>query len=78
LPMLKDKNPSPQTRGNKPVPTSIHTKATWASEMPSANQIPPLIKSYQALIPLILCKFHSTYQVTNPKIEVSLITTINH
>jgi hypothetical protein len=33
-----------------------------------ANQIPPFIKPYQALIPLISYKLHSNYPIINPEI----------
>jgi hypothetical protein len=58
--MLRDKSPSPQRTRNKPRPTSTHAKATWASEVPFANLIPPFIKPYQAPIPSIPSKFLAT------------------
>jgi hypothetical protein len=76
--MLRDKNPSPQRRGSKPRPTSVHAKATWASEVPLTNQIPPFIKPYQALIPPILCKFHFIYPVINLETRFFPTTTTNH
>jgi hypothetical protein len=73
--MLRDKSPSPQRTRNKPRPTSTHAKATWASEVPFANLIPPFIKPYQAPIPSIPSKFHSSYSVINPETGFSPTTT---
>jgi hypothetical protein len=66
--MLRDKNPSPQRRGSKLQPTSAYATATWASDVPLANQILPLIKSYQTPIPPIPSKLHSNYLVINLEI----------
>jgi hypothetical protein len=43
-----------------------------------ANQISPLIKPYQALIPPIPCKFQSNYPVINLETRFSPKTTTNH
>jgi hypothetical protein len=68
----------PKKRVSKPRPTSAHVKATWASKVSLANQIPPLIKSYQGPIPPISCKFHFKCPVINPKTGFSPTITINH
>jgi hypothetical protein len=65
--MLRRKSPSFQRRGSQPRPTSIHAKATCAFEVLLVNQIPPLIKSYQAPIFHIPCNFHFNYLVINKK-----------
>jgi hypothetical protein len=76
--MLRGKSLESPKEGIKLRPTSAHAKATWASEVSLANHIPPLIKLYQAPIPLIPCKFHSTYPVINPETGFFPITITNH
>jgi hypothetical protein len=49
--MLRGKSPNPQMRESKPRPTSAHAKVTRAFKLPLTDQIPPLIKPYQAPIP---------------------------
>jgi hypothetical protein len=49
-----------------------HLKCHWLTKfLPLSN----LIKPYQALIPPIPCKFHSTYPIINSKTEFSPTTT---
>jgi hypothetical protein len=44
--MLSGTSLIPQKRRSKPRLTFAHAKATWVSEVPLVNQIPPLLSLY--------------------------------
>jgi hypothetical protein len=74
--MLKGKSSNQREGEGKLKHTSAHVQATWTFDVPLANQIFTIIKSYQVPISPNPCKLQFNYLVINPETDFSPTTII--